>query len=131
MILVSLATKKVLLKQKVGGCSVRFAPDSSSLLVAGKSSLLVLSCQNSEILKKWSTVKHEAPIQKVEWLGDDILSTLCQNKEVRLWRVNGDNAALFAQCKLQSQPTQMSYCPRNQLLGFMDGQCSVTMIPVK
>lgn len=110
---------------------MRFSPDSSSLIVAGKPSLLVLSCQNSEILPKWQEIKHEKPIRKVECLGDDMVATICEDNQLVVWRVDSDRAVRLNSCKLEAGQKQMNYCPRNQLLGFMDGQCSVTMVPIR
>ena len=99
--------------------------------MAGKPNLLILSCLNSEILSKWQAIKHEKSIRKVECLGDEMIATICEDSLLVVWRVSTDQAVSLGSCKLETAQTQMSYCPRNQLLGFMDGQCSVTMVPIR
>lgn len=110
--------------------SLKWSPDGSKLYVAGDKQLFALDRKGGTSSGLTSCL-HTAPISQVEAPSTDVLITYGLDKEISVWRVTPTDFIKTHSYTSTKDLMQIQYCRRNQMIGFMDNECSIGVIKLE
>ena len=112
---------------KPDALTLKWSPDGSKLYVTGDKQLIALDRKGGSS-SGVTSCSHNEVISQVEAPSTDVLITYGLDKELSVWRVTPTDFIKTHSYTAAKDITQIQYCRRNQMIGFMDVECSIGVI---
>ena len=112
-----------------------WSPDGTKLYVAGSKEVVIKTRNADPGLQ--STFLHDSEVALLAHPSDEVLITYCMDKSLSVWNVEkalvklGKSLTVVPTHKytFEKELLHMAYCKRNQVIAYMDTECSIGVIP--